>query len=421
MPNETPFDRLGLELEGAAERQAAALRVGPRRRWRGRSLGLFGVAAVFGVGAAAWAASSLLSPGSPVPYAFGAPVAGQAEGAPIPGTVKLLVGNVPDPAGGPAWGLRYWETDRKFGCVQAGRVYQGKLGQITDGRVFHELRAGVTQGALGMCFALDGSGHAFGALHLDAERGAQPQPCPGTTETLRQHGRVVHCDAVDRTVDFGLLGPNARSFTYRADGRDQTATPLGGVGGYLVVQKLVPPTIRVVGFHHKDSRLNVRAPADPYLTLTPASKVIRRIDYTAGTCTVHLTAASLGACNAQAGFVAIPQPTVGDVRTPVRVRLLPDGRTFRVRFRARQAVVDGRSAYDIQLRPKRNAREWVSKTYEHNVAAGELVKTTFRARPGWHGTYLVIARFRTVQPRPGPLASPTAPGVLVGQAEITFR
>lgn len=53
--------------------------------------------------------------------------------------------DVADPAGGPAWGLRYWETDRKYACVQVGRVDAGKLGQITRGKAFHELRLGVTR------------------------------------------------------------------------------------------------------------------------------------------------------------------------------------------------------------------------------------------------------------------------------------
>jgi hypothetical protein len=419
MAHDTPLERLGRQLEEAAERQVASV-PRRRRRWRGRSLGLLGVAVTFGVGAAAWATTELLSTGAPVPFVFGAPVAGTAEGAPLPGSVKLLADDVPDPGGGPPWALRYWETDRKFGCLQVGRIYQGKLGQITGGKVFHELRVGVTTDALGGCFMLDGSGHAFAAVHTGAKRGAQPQPCPTTTGTLRGRDGVIDCGAIDRTLDFGLLGPNARSYVLRADGHERTATPLGDVGAYLVVQKRLPPTIREVGFHHKDPRLNVHAAVDPYLTLTPASKVIRRVDYAAGTCTVRLTNEIPGACSRQAGYVPIPQPAVGDVRARVRIVRTDDPRTFRVRFRARQAVVDGRSAYDIQIRPK-HSRLWSGRSYEHNVAAGSLVKTTFRARDGWHGTYVVTARFRTVRPRPRPVASPASPGLLVGRAEVTFR
>jgi hypothetical protein len=398
----TPLDRLERELEAAAERQIAARP--RRRRW---PLGVFGVTVAFGVAAGAWAATALLSPGKPVPFGFGRPVAGEAQGAPLPGTVKFLTTTVADPAGGPPWGMRYWETDRKYACVQVGRVYEGKLGQITGGRVFHELRVGVTGDALSRCFLQDGSGHAFAAVHTDARAGGRAPSCP-----------LAICKGAARTIDFGLLGPNARSFTYRADGREHTGTPLGE-GGYLIVQKHLKPIVRVFGFHHKDPKLNLRGPVNTYLALTPASQVIRRVEYAAGTCTVHLTQSIFGACNDQAGYTPIPQPTVGDVRTRIRLRLLADGRTFRVRFRARQPVIDGRSAYAIQIEPK-DGRNSLGTFYEHNLRAGALVKTTLRAHRDWRGTYVVTVRFRTVRARPGPVGSPAWPGVLVGRAEITF-
>jgi hypothetical protein len=356
MALEAPFERLGRELEAAAARQIApAVAVTRRRRWRGRTLALALLALAAGAGAAAWAATTLLSSRSPVPFARGAPIAGRVQGAPIPGTVKLLADDVPDPGGGPPWGLRYWETDRKYACVQVGRVYAGKLGQISDGKVFHELRLGVARFGLGGCYAMDGSGHAFTASHTDAQRGAQPPPCPTGfrlgTQLRGPHGSVIRCTAPDRTVDFGLLGPNARSFTYRKAGQDHAATPLGGVGAYLVVQKRIKPVMREFGFHHRDPKLNLRGPAEPGIALTPASQVIRRVEYTSGTCVVHVTLYPYGACNAQAGFVPIPHPQTGDVRAPIRAFAAPDGRGIRVRFRARQAVVDARSGYDIEVRP----------------------------------------------------------------------
>ena len=196
--------------------------------------------------------------------------------------------------------------------------------------------------------------------------------------------------------------------------------PLGDVGGYLVVQRhRLPPTTREAGFHHRDPKLNFRVAVDPFLTLTPGSKVMQRVDYDAGTCTVRLTRDTFGACRAQMGYVPIPQPKVGDVRTRIQLVKVGDGRTFRVRFRARQPVVDGRSAYYIQIRSKHgNVNEGTN--YEHTLGAGELVKTTIRARDDWHGTYVVRAYFRTVRARPGPIGSPAYPGVLVGKSEITF-
>jgi hypothetical protein len=428
MSRETPIERLGRELEAAAVRQVAAGQVAPRRgrrrwrgRWRGRTLAAAILALVASAGAASWAATSLLSSGSPVPFQRGVPIAGRAQGAPIPGTVKILTDDVSDPGGGPAWGLRYWETDRKYACVQVGRVDAGKLGQISGGKVFHELRLGVTRGILGGCFAMDGGGHAFTAMHTDAQRGAQPQACPvGFTVGTRlsgPQGRVTRCGAEDRTVDFGLLGPNAKRFTYRADGRDHIMVPLGGVGAYLVVQKRIKPVIREYGFHHRDPKLNLRGPAEPYIALTPASQVIKRVIYADGTCVVHVTMAPYGACNAQAGFVPIPQPQLGDVRTPIRAFAAPDGRGIRVRFRARQAVIDGRSGYDIEVRPV-GSRGFMTQTYSRNVEAGDLVRTTVGLYNRRRGDYRIIVRYRTVKPRPGPYASLAYPGLLVGQARV---
>jgi hypothetical protein len=378
------------------------------------------LAAVTVTGAASWAATSLLSSGSPVPFERGAPIAGQAQGAPIPGTVKLLADDVADPDGGPPWGLRYWETDRKYACVQVGRVDRGKLGQV-NGKLFHELRLGVTHGILGGCFALDGSGHAFTAIHTDAGRGAQPPACPVGfkvgTELTGPRGSTVRCAEQERTVDFGLLGPNAERFTYRAAGQDHTTAPLGGVGAYLVVQRRIEPVMREYGFHHRDPKLNLRGPAEPYLALTPASQVIKRITYKNGTCVVHITALPYGSCNARAGFVPIPQPRVADIRTPIRAFATPDRRGIRVRFRARQAVIDGRSGYDIELRPV-GGRGFLTQSYSHNVEAGDLVRTTIALQPRRHASYLIVVRYLTVRSRPGPHASLAYPGLLVGQARV---
>ena len=218
-------------------------------------------------------------------------------------------------------------------------------------------------------------------------------------------------------VDFGLLGPNATSFTYRAGGRDHTAQPLGGVGAFLVVQKHIKPVMREFGFHHKDPKLNLVGPAEPSLSLTPGSQVIKRVEYTGGVCVVRVTMAARGACNAQAGYVPIPQPKVADVRAPLRVFLTPDKQAFRVRFRAREAVVDGRSAYTIEVRPV-GAHGFITHSYSRNVAAGGLVHTTvglYNHRRGRTASSCATGRCSS---HPGPTGSPAYPGLLVGQVRI---
>src|SRR5262249_16392275 len=163
----------------------------------------------------------------------------------------------------------------------------------------------------------------------DASTGGEPQQCTSSAGP----GTTPRCDGPQRTIDFGLLGPNARRFTYRAAGRTQAMTPRGGAGAYLVVQKHIAPVVRDYAFHHKDPKLNMKGFAEPSLTLTPASQVIKRIDYATGTCRVFITQAIYGACEKEAGFVPIPQPAAGDVRA--RVTASATRKVIRVRFLAR--------------------------------------------------------------------------------------
>jgi hypothetical protein len=283
------------------------------------------------------------------------------------------------------------------------------------------LPVGVAAGGLGGCFVLDGSGHAFVAIHTDAFAGAQPLGCPvgfrpGTT--LKGLNGTTRCGVAERTVDFGLLGPNAKTYTYRADGRLRTATPLGDVGAYLIVQRRLKPVIHEYGFHHRNPKLNLHGAAEPYIAVTPASQVIKHIAYTAGTCTVRITESNHGACYAQAGYTPIPQPRVADVRASIRAFAAPNGRGIRVRFRARQAIVDGRSGYTIEVRPQ-GIRGFMTQDYAHNVHAGDLAHTTVNLYNKHRGKYRIVVRYRTVNPRPGPYATPAWPGLLVGQTTVT--
>jgi len=91
-----------------------------------------------------------------------------------------------------------------------------------------------------------------------------------------------------------------------------------------------------------------------------------------------------------------------------------------VRIRARQAVIDGRSGYDIELRPV-GGHGFLTQSYEHNIAAGSLVRTTIAPDRYHHGPYLIVVRFRTVKSRPGPYASLAYPGLLVGRARVAVR
>jgi hypothetical protein len=89
-----------------------------------------------------------------------------------------------------------------------------------------------------------------------------------------------------------------------------------------------------------------------------------------------------------------------------------------VRFRAPQTVVDGRSTYSVEVRPDAG-RGFLVTDYEHNVRAGDPVRTTVPLYDKHRGGYRIVVRYRTVKARPGPLATPAYPGLLVGQARVT--
>ena len=96
------FDELEVKLRRAVR---GADNVRPLRSSHGwRRSTMLALAAALLVSGAAIAATSLLSSGSPVPFQRGAPIAGRAQGAPIPVTVKLLADDIPDPGDGPRGG-----------------------------------------------------------------------------------------------------------------------------------------------------------------------------------------------------------------------------------------------------------------------------------------------------------------------------
>jgi hypothetical protein len=419
---ETPFDLLERELMAAAERQitAAAAPV-PRRRSR-RATALVLVAA-------AWAASSLFvsSVGGPVPYRNGPPVAGLGFGGVVPASVRLLTADVPDPDGGPPWGLRYYATTRQFGCLQVGRVFRGRLGVVGPRRTFHALRPGDLADEGADCVPLDGAGHAFHAEHVVAAAGGADPQC-----TYRRE--VQYCVGAVRIVDFGLLGPDATRVTYRAGGRSHTMSTLGAIGGYLIVQHRLTPVTRDVD--------GLVLQTESLVSFSPASHVITRVDYRDGTsCAAHATTSTLGSCGTPPGFVPIPQAKPGDVLARVVAFADPPRYSVHVAFRARQAVVDGRTGYDVEVTdPTFSCREQprspgaeveprgarcgnggTGQEVDRNVAAGALVHVTVPVGLMHAGRYRVVVSLRSQPPRPYITGALAYPGVVVGRTSFVLK
>ena len=224
----TFLDELGREIERVAYAP-------PRRRRRFRSLALFAVLPL-GVATAAVAATGIIGAGEPVKNPPGLHLNPKTWYGVIRGSGTLFDLRVPDPAGGPPWAMRMVKTSRGLGCVQVGRLVDGKLGVLgrdasfdNDG-LFHERGPQVL--AQTDCQQRDGAGNVFIAMAWqgmpDSADAAAcvPRKCP--QESLR-------------TLYYGLLGPDAVAVTYRdragALHRQPVSRP---AGAYLVVMPANP-------------------------------------------------------------------------------------------------------------------------------------------------------------------------------------
>jgi hypothetical protein len=242
-----------------------------------RHRGLAALVAVFVIAtpavAAVGAASGWFSKGSsPIYYPASA---GSGLGKVPPGDGRLLAVRAADPNGGPPWGIRLVKTTRGETCIQVGRVVDGQIGQLGidgawhDDHEFHEIKP--NDQLADICGATDGAGHGFvdqavyGApasvdIPLDNSSGA-PNACidpyrslqvppflrrggkltPFEKRVRRQLERERRADGdcpldAMRMIFVGLLGPDAKSVTYKTpSGQTRTQTTLAGTGAYLIV------------------------------------------------------------------------------------------------------------------------------------------------------------------------------------------
>lgn len=242
-----------------------------------RHRGLAALVAVFVIAtpavAAVGAASGWFSKGSsPIYYPASAT---SGLGKVLPQGDRLLPIRVADPDGGPPWGIRLVKTTRGETCIQVGRVVDGQIGQLGidtawhDDHEFHEIRPNDQMADI--CGATDAVGDGFvdqavyGApasvdIPLDNSSGARNAcidpytslPLPGFVRrggkltpfekrVLRRIERQRHADGdcpddAMRMIFVGLLGPDAKSVTYKTpSGQTRTQTTLAGTGAYLIV------------------------------------------------------------------------------------------------------------------------------------------------------------------------------------------
>ena len=159
----------------------------------------------------------------------------------------------PDPQGGLPWGLRIVKTTSGYGCIEVGRVLDGRFGGLgedgsfNDDGEFHAVPAWSTRRtpppARG---STSGAGSSSTSPRPWAPRAARSSSrgcvssrafAPVLLRMLERHPADSDlCPAVsNRTLIYGLLGPDAESISYTLDGRAHVETTVGPQGAYLIV------------------------------------------------------------------------------------------------------------------------------------------------------------------------------------------
>jgi hypothetical protein len=357
-------------------------------------VGLALVGAAFGAG--------LIQLGAPakLPFTFERNVH-EGYGALVPGTVRLLPIAASDPGGGPDWGMRVLSTTRGQGCIQIGRLVDGKLGALgqddafaDDGR-FHELPVSAAFDIDG-CALLDGEGRLFTNVTADERPasawigtggrlgGCVPASAGPYEKGLRLTRReremgsepVPICAQADlRNIYYGLLGPEAQSITYVLDGQRHTLPTVGSDGAYMFVTRASA---------HQLLDFADAGTAD----IVPVDGPIKEIHYRDGS-TCHLTSKSwIGgayACTPSlsepVGYVPVGKaPTPAEVAAPIHTRLVRErgGRyAIAIGFTARLAVTDARRVYVMRWRePGMAPGVYAGDSTNSDIGAGQTVTKT---------------------------------------------
>lgn len=234
--------RLARAASSTASTRYAVPRQARQPSWlrpRGLRLALLLTACLLVTATAGLAASGVLLTGSPVPPS-GTTNPRFGLGVPTHDGTRLLPLRIPDPEGGPPWGMRIVETTRGESCIQLGRVHDGQLGVLGMDGAFHD----------------DGLFHPIPVDALPTVAGDGGPPTTGAYAKCRLPGKAIAGETyrVDRNgsdlryeagvplpklrdISYGILGPDARKVSYEQDGKIRTETVVPGLGAYLIVQR----------------------------------------------------------------------------------------------------------------------------------------------------------------------------------------
>lgn len=367
------LDALGRQLVNAANEHTHDAPTGPVRRRRAiplRGIAIAMLLALLVITAVALAAAGVLGTGSTVrPPPGNSPTAG--IGVPARGESRLLSLSVPDPAGGPSWGMRIVHTTRDLVCVQIGRLYHGQLGLLgrdgafgDDGR-FHPLPPDAIA-------EYPGGGSTVA--------GAQDCNPPGVTFSdsasgIPASGVISHTTvkaSAQRWISFGLLGAHAQSITYRSRGHAISEPVQPTTGAYLIVLPGHQPGTTAEQAGGSSGSGQSRAPRpQPTGALTA-------ISYRFGAITCQDTTRPPAAKPCPTVRFRGPPPGITRrLQRPVDVTLQPgaDGHEAAiVTFTAPYRVANALSSYQIAM-PSPCHVGTISYPIDRNITAGERVHT----------------------------------------------
>lgn len=292
--------------------------------------------------------------------------------------------------------MREFMTSRGLGCIEVGRLAEGKLVALgrdyafgNDGR-YHVL--GVASGGAGFgdwCSALD----RYNRLFINQMWGEQPASAwqsrcypPGSPAGGHQPHEPECPMRDERNLYFGLLGPDAKSITYVLGGQHHTLATSGPEGAYLIVTRsMLGQLLTGVGTGG----------------VVPVDGPITEIHYRDGA-TCHITSKSwIGeayACTPSmkvpVGYVPPPalSYTHQQVQTPVAATLIRtrDGKyELRLSLHSRVALRNAESGYDfVWYVPGTRFENHGDYRTEADIAAGQTVSTTTCPLPAGniHGT-----------------------------------
>jgi hypothetical protein len=361
-------------MEALLARLVATPGAGRPQRRRLRLLVPIGVAALVLAAAGLAAGHKIIFGGAKPRGMFSQPHAGL--GAVVPGSVRLLPVRVPDPVGGPPWGMRVFATTRGLGCAEIGRVVGGELGALgrdrafhDDGR-FHRLPVGSLRLGPPKCTSLDANGRVFMNGGIGAVAASGIASCMPPEFTSGVPARELCAPDEERSIDFGVLGPEAASVTYRLGGRLITRPTVGPDGGYLIVAPGADS-------HGDGVGVMPQVPFDgPIVKVTYRDGTSCEPQQLWGRAQHHRPCIPKGFVAPQASL-----PTRAQVAAPVHARHLRGTRTIEVRFTARLPVSSTSSAYTLTWRrPHQSKGSMYAIFTQRDIAAGETVRLPIHAR-----------------------------------------